>query len=326
MKALLSIAVVLVVLLFLIPHVLYFFIWLAGKIFAFKVAYKPFLVSSLILVLLCAVIMVYGFFVGRTKYEVKKVDLNFADLPAAFDGYRIVQISDLHLGYMHDCKDFLSAAMDEVNAQNPDIICFTGDLVSHGHKEIDGLEPIITKLKSKDGIFSVMGNHDYSPYTLMNDSMRQAEIAALVSCERNELGWKLLMNENVIIRRGNDSIAVAGVENQSYSFSRQLRFGDLGKALDGTNGMFTVLLSHDPTFWKAEVLPQSKVQLTLSGHTHAAQIKIGDFTPASWVFDETDGLYAENGRYLYVNIGLGCVVPIRVGATPEITVIELHRD
>ena len=198
------------------------------------------------------------------------------------------------------------------------------DLVSGTHEEMDGLTPILQKLSAKDGVFSVMGNHDYAPYIEMDDSLREKEISVLQERVRGELAWVLLLNQNRVIKRGNDSIAIAGVENQSYSFTRHLQYGDLKKALKGVDGVFTVLLSHDPTHWRAEILPETGVPLTLSGHTHAAQIKIFGFTPASWVFKETDGLYEEDGRYLYVNIGLGGVVPFRLGATPEITVIDLH--
>lgn len=324
MKFLLMIGSVLVAALFLLPQLVWLLAWAAGKIFAFRVAYKPFLIASCVLVALSLCVFVYGYTAGRTHYEVKHVDLEFVTLPQAFDGYRIVQISDLHLGLMHGCEDFLSAAVDEINSMNPDAICFTGDLVSGTHEEMDGLTPILQKLSAKDGVFSVMGNHDYAPYIEMDDSLREKEISVLQERVRGELAWVLLLNQNMVIKRGNDSIAIAGVENQSYSFTRHLQYGDLKKALKGVDGVFTVLLSHDPTHWRAEILPETDVPLTLSGHTHAAQIKIFGYTPASWVFKETDGLYEEDGRYLYVNIGLGGVVPFRLGATPEITVIDLH--
>lgn len=324
MRTFITVSAVICLLMFIVPQILFGFGWAAGKIFAFRLSYKPFFITSVFLVVLSLIILIYGHFAGMRKYEVKEIKIESAILPKSFDGYRIVQLSDIHLKSMEGNEKFLEQVVEKVNSLQPDIICITGDLTTYIHTEIDPFAAVLKGLRATDGVCSIMGNHDYAPYTPFKKvSERREAIEKLIEKERNLLGWDLLMNENRIIRRGGDSIAVAGVENQSYSFNRNLQFADLNKALAGTSGMFTVLLTHDPAHWRAEVLPETDVPLTLSGHTHAAQIKIGNFTPASWVFKETDGLYEQDGRYLYINAGLGGVVPFRLGAYPEITLIEL---
>ena len=248
-------------------------------------------------------------------------DFTLEKLDEDYTNHTFLQVSDSEVGEdgVGEWIDNVKQTAEETNAA---FIIHTGDICYE-----DGLRTHLSGMNSGNmpaPVRYIMGNHDYAPYIEMDDSLREKEISVLQERVRGELAWVLLLNQNRVIKRGNDSIAIAGVENQSYSFTRHLQYGDLKKALKGVDGVFTVLLSHDPTHWRAEILPETGVPLTLSGHTHAAQIKIFGFTPASWVFKETDGLYEEDGRYLYVNIGLGGVVPFRLGATPEITVIDLH--
>lgn len=326
MKFLIVISLLLGSILFVFPQVLYGLAALVGKLFVFKVSYKPFLFASIILVSIWFVAVIYGHFIGRTRYEIKQESISFANLPDSFDGYRIVQISDLHLDGLRGNTGFLDKVVESINALQPDMICFTGDLVSFTHEEMDAYIPALKKLQARDGVYSVLGNHDYAPYvSFPKESMRSEAVHALIDKERS-LGWNVLLNKSRIVYRGKDSIAIVGVENQSCGAHSVVKRGKLLAAQSGVESMFRILLSHDPSHWKAEVLPQTDIPLTLSGHTHAMQLRIGKYTPSTWLYPECDGLYEEQGRYLYVNIGLGGTLPCRIGAIPEITLIELKKN
>lgn len=311
--------------LIILPHLIYIIVRLAGWIFHFHCNYRPFGYTALSLLALWLVLDIYGHVWGRFFYEQKNITLNFSNLPDSFRGYKVVHISDLHLDGWEGHEKKMQEIVNEINALNPDAICFTGDLVSLSEDELASFVPILSQLKARDGVYSILGNHDYLPYNrFWTDRERQAHLQKLIDMERNQLGWNLLLNENAVIRHGNDSIAILGSENQSLGVHHIVQRGDLHKAMEGTDGMFRILLSHDPTHWRGEVLGKTDIPLTLSGHTHGGQMNVlGLFYVSTFIYKEHAGLYSENNQHLYVNIGLGGTMPVRIGATPEITVITL---
>lgn len=284
----------------------------------------PFIGTGLTLAVLCAIIILYGSFVGRTRFEVKEVTYTSARLPQAFDGYRILQLSDLHIGSFVGNAPAIQKLVDMVNAQPPDLIVFTGDLVNHRAIELDEFLKILSEMKAKDGVYSILGNHDYGPYFRWKSQQDMDNNLVELEKKQKSMGWKLLNNSHDFIVQGNDSIALIGVENEGEPpFSQH---GDLPKAMADTNGMFKILLSHNPTHWRREVLPKSDIDLMLAGHTHAMQLQLGDYSPASLIYPEWGGMYLEGSRGLYVNVGIGYVgLPFRFGAWPEITVLTLRR-
>lgn len=284
----------------------------------------PFIGTGLTLAVLCAIIILYGSFVGRTRFEVKEVTYTSARLPQAFDGYRILQLSDLHIGSFVGNAPAIQKLVDMVNAQHPDLIVFTGDLVNHRAIELDEFLKILTEMKAKDGVYSILGNHDYGPYFRWKSQQDMDNNLVELEKKQKSMGWKLLNNSHDFIIQGNDSIALIGVENEGEPpFSQH---GDLPKAMADTDGMFKILLSHNPTHWRREVLPKSDIDLMLAGHTHAMQLQLGNYSPASLIYPEWGGMYLEGTRGLYVNVGIGYVgLPFRFGAWPEITVLTLRR-
>ena len=243
---------------------------------------------------LIALVALYGLLVGWKTLTVKQVELQFADLPKEFDGYKIVQLSDLHVGTHGQRTAFLKKVVHRTNAENPDLVVFTGDLV----------------------------NHDYCFYGMKErpTDLRQ-ESRKVVEAERR-MGWDVLLNAHRIIRRNEAQIAIAGVENTGKPPFPEL--GDLKEAIAGIpEGVFTILLSHDPSHWRMEVLPETDIPLTFSGHTHAAQVKLGRWSPAKWMYPEWGGLYTEDSQRLFVSEGLGGSIPFRLGTRPEIVVIVL---
>ncbi len=268
--------------------------------------------------------VLFGAIWGKEYFQVKQVTFSSPDLPAAFDGYRILQLSDIHSGSWKGNAEALQRAVALCNAQHPDLAVFTGDLVNSRADEMKEFMPVFSKLHAEDGVFSVLGNHDYGTYVRWNnEAERLANIDTLVVREE-QMGWKMLMNDHRIIRRGKDSIALIGVENSGRPpFPDR---GDLPRAQQGTEGMFKVLLSHDPTHWRRSVLPDTDIQLMLAGHTHDMQVNLFGFSFSRFIYPEYKGLYLQDGRGLYVNIGLGYVLfPMRLGAWPEITVITLRK-
>ena len=263
----------------------------------------------------------YGALIERNCFRIKEVSISFKDLPEAFDGYRIVHISDIHARSFSGREKQLARAIDKINGLNPDIAAFTGDLITLAPDELDSLAPILGRIKA--GTFSVLGNHDYSIYSSASEDARQAQLEDLIAREK-ALGWELLLDENRIISKGSDSIAVIGVQNTSPSRHFPSK-GDLKKASEGTDGVFRIVLSHDPMHWENELLGQD-YPLTLSGHTHAMQLSLLGWSPSSLLFDHHRGLYTRDGQSLYVNPGLGeTIFPARIGVRPEITVITLNR-
>lgn len=270
-------------------------------------------------------ILLYGTFVGSRQFEVKHVEVAFDTLPAAFDGYRITLFSDVHAGSFSDNRiNFLKAAVDSINAQQSDVIIFAGDLQNQRPQEVEPFRHVLSRLKAPDGIFSVMGNHDYANY--LGDEVSYAEKYDnedyIVSLQY-DMGWTVLNNGRRYIHRGADSIVIAGMENDGVG--RFPAKGDISRALWGvTLQQFVVMIEHDPTSWRRRILPKSHSQLTLSGHTHAMQFELFGWSPVAFLCKEYDGLYQKAGRYLYVTKGLGGVIPFRFGAPGEIVVITLR--
>ncbi len=280
-----------------------------------------------ILILLPIAIILFGYCYGSRHFVVKECEVCFDSLPPQFDGYRIVQFSDFHAGAFHCGHDKdVSRLIDLINAQQGDIICFTGDLVTRESSELEGFTDELRRLKAHDGVYSVMGNHDYSLYRRISLAERKADIQNLQRLQRS-FGWNLLLNDKKIISKGNDSIAIIGVENDGTP-PHFPAYANLPKALDGIDSnTFKVLLSHDPTHWKRNVMPETNINLTISGHTHAGQLLIFGWSPVDLVYKEWTGLYEHNGRYLHISNGVGCVpLPFRIGAWPEINVITLKRN
>ena len=274
-------------------------------------------------------IMWWGAIVTPGKIEVKEVELAFDNLPDAFDGYRIVQWSDAHLGTYNGRTAIVERQINTINDLHPDMICFTGDLVSRKTDEALPYRDLLTKLRAPDGVFSVLGNHDYDNYVRWDDEqVKLADRKAL--CDMQQVvGWRLLNDDYAIIKRGGDQIVVIGTENYGdHPFEKR---GNLARAYSGLrDNNFKIELQHNPYAWRANTLPNSNIDLMLAGHTHAWQIllKLGDWqwSPACLRYPEWGGAYREGNQQLYVNIGTGMVgPPMRIGATPEITVITLRK-
>lgn len=268
--------------------------------------------------------ILFGAIKGKENFKVREVTFTSANLPEEFDGYMVMQLSDIHSGSWKGNPKALKKAIDLCNRQNADLALFTGDLVNSRSDELLEFTEIFSELKAKDGVYSVLGNHDYGTYVKWNsEADRIANIDSLIARE-NRMGWRMLNNSHTIIRRGNDSIAVIGVENSGRPpFPDYAR---LKEASAGTEGMFQILMSHDPTHWRRQILPESDIELTLSGHTHDMQITFFGLSVSSFIYPEHNGMYMEGERGLYVNIGLGHVLfPMRLGAWPEITVITLKK-
>lgn len=285
------------------------------------VTFKKAFLWGLWIMVLPPLLITYGVLVGRNRFEVTQVELTIPDIPEAFDGYRIVHISDIHARSFASREDKLAEAAEMINALKPDLIAFTGDLITLSPDELNTLENSLSSLKAKDGVFSILGNHDYSMYSDADQETKEKHLERLIR-KQKELGWNLLLNENRIIRKNRDSIAIIGVENTSPSKYFPSR-GNLTKASDGTEGLFRIVLSHDPMHWDAEMVGKD-YPLTLSGHTHAMQMSILGWSPSSLMFDQYRGLYTKGEQHLYVNIGLGeTIFPARIGTRPEITLITL---
>lgn len=332
LKFMILVPVVLALLLTLSIHLLWGFTWLIGKIFHFGVSYGLCRWITICTVALAWLTLAYGYIFGRFQLDINQRSYESVTLPTSFHGYRIVHLSDIHLSTFNGHPDFLERLVDSVNSQQPDLICFTGDLVTIGVEEAQPFEDILKKLQAKDGVISVLGNHDFLIYRRDYKSNRErtAAVDELTNYERDVLGWKLLRNQSLKIARGADTITILGVDN--YSCKDQgfhtVSYGDLDKAMSGTDG-FRILLTHDPTHWRNQVVGQTNIPLTLSGHTHDAQFKIFGWSPSSRLFPEHAGWYHESSedltQSLYVNVGIGCTLPVRIGVNPEITVIDLFR-
>ena len=280
--------------------------------------------ACLLLLLLPWYVLLYGTFVGVRQLEVRHVEFTSEDLPAVFDGYRIVQFSDAHVSSFTGWRrQILQRAMDSINAQQGDMIVFTGDLQNKQPAEIGPHGQLLACLKAKDGVYSVLGNHDYPMYVACDSCQRKEHLNKTIALEK-KAGWKVLRNSHSVIRRGGDSIVIAGMENDGEGRFPQL--GDIGRTLRGVSPQaFVVMLEHSPTAWRRRILPQSHSQLTLSGHTHGGQFALLGCSPTVLHYSENGGMYYEGDRAINVSTGLGGVIPIRFGVPPEIVVITLRK-
>lgn len=274
-----------------------------------------------------------GFIYGinnRYKYKIRTVKLSFKNLPAAFRGLKIVQLSDIHTGSFDD-HNAVARGIQEALNQQPDMIFFTGDLVNNKAEEVDDYRELFSTLKAPMGVFSTLGNHDYGDYVAWDSPQAKKANLDTLKKAHADFGWKLLMNEHVVIERGDDKIALIGIENWSAKINFP-KYGDMAAAYAGLpekNIPFKILLSHDPSHWDAQVVPEYKdVDLALAGHTHGMQFGIEvpwlKWSPVQYVYKKWAGLYQEGSQYLYVNRGFGFLgYPGRLGIMPEITVFEL---
>ncbi len=285
--------------------------------------------TGLILSVIPFISVLYGMVKGRFQFQVEKVPLSFDDLPSAFEGLRIVQISDVHTGSLHGHKEEIEKAIALLNAQKPDIVLFTGDMVNNYTEEMQGWLPVFSKINARIGKFASLGNHDYGDY--YEWETKEAKEKNLEDLKENirAMGFRLLLNEAEPVTINGDSIDILGVENWGLPPFKQ--YGDLKATLAQSKNNFRILLSHDPTHWDAQVREMSDIQLTLSGHTHGMQfgINLGNikWSPVKYKYPRWAGLYTEGKQHLYVNRGFGYIgYPGRVGMLPEITLFELHRS
>lgn len=276
---------------------------------------------GLVLVLAELYILFHGTMVSTDRLNVRQVTIEFDDLPKAFDGYRIAQFTDVHLGSMKD--ELMLRAVTAIDDMRPDLIVFTGDIQNMGPDELPRFAQTLKRLKAKDGVMSVLGNHDYSRYVNLppDEALRNERMTRDFE---TSVGWQLLLNDNRIVRRGSDSIVIAGGENDGRPpFPAK---ADLKKAMRGIHAKsFVVMLQHDPSAWRRHILPLTNAQLTLSGHTHGGQISLFGLRPTELVGKEDDGLYVEGKRKLFVSTGLGGFVPFRFYMNPEVVEITLKK-
>lgn len=305
-----------------LPKVLFVLSSLAGRlarrIFRLRRNWGNYI--GLVLVLGELYVLFTGTMAGPDHLRVRRVTIEAAGLPRAFDGYRIVQFSDIHLGSMR--AELLERAVTEMNSLRPDLIAFTGDIQNMRPQELTRYAPILARLHAEDGIYSVLGNHDYTLYVpkLSEEQKRQNE--SMTRDFQTSLDWNLLLNDRRILRRGQDSIVIAGEENDGRPPFPQK--ADIRRTLRGiAPSSFVVILQHDPSAWRRSILPQSHVQLTLSGHTHGGQMSLFGLRPTELTGTEDDGLYREGNRALYVSTGLGGFVPFRFHMDPEVVEITL---
>lgn len=267
-------------------------------------------------------------FSNKYNYKVKKLKLNYSNLPASFKGLKVVQISDIHSGSFTD-KAAVHKGVEKVLQLNPDLILFTGDLVNNKSDEMENYMDAFSQLKAPMGVYSTLGNHDYGDYVQWPSKEAKRQNLERLKEVHAQLGWRLLMNENVVLERNGEQIAVIGVENWS-SKARFPKYGNLAKAHAGTENIpFKILMSHDPSHWDAEVRPEyGDIDLMLAGHTHGMQFGVEipwlKWSPVQYVYKQWAGLYEEGRQKLYVNRGFGFIgYPGRVGILPEITLFEL---
>lgn len=274
--------------------------------------------------------MLYGILFGAHDYRVRRVKIAFKNLPASFDGLKIVQISDIHSGSFYN-KAAVKKGIELIMKQKADIIFFTGDLVNTMATEVEEYIEVFDKISAPMGVYSILGNHDYGDYKHWDSEEDKKNNLRNLIKAHSRMGWNILLNENRILERNGEKIALLGVENWGAG-KRWPKYGKLDKAYAGSEHIpFKLLLSHDPSHWDAQVRPDYKdINLMLSGHTHGFQFGVEvagiKWSPVQYVYKQWGGLYKEGEQYLYVNRGFGYIgFPGRVGMPPEVTVIELKK-
>lgn len=341
-----SMHVMALLLLFLLPKILISIPLFFEDMFRFtrwtsnKFIYKKIITNSRSILLtkivltaagLLTLSIIYGVFVGKYNFKVREETIAFKDLPVGFDGLKVLQISDLHVGSW-DNKEAIEKGIEMINAQEYDILLFTGDFVNTLATEADPWIEALQKIKTpKYGKFAVLGNHDYGEYVKWDtEAAKEANFTAIKN-NIEKSGFKLLLNENVVLKNNNDSIYLLGVENWGLNFKKA---GDLKKTSENVpTDAFKIVMTHDPSHWDAEIVNhQQKYQLTLSGHTHGMQFgfdipSVLEWSPAEYIYPEWGGLYNKGHQYIYVNRGFGFhAYSGRVGIWPEITVLELKKS
>jgi hypothetical protein len=275
-------------------------------------------------------VIAYGIFKARYNFKIHHVKLTFNHLPKEFHGLKVVQISDLHLGSYNHQFHILERAIKKINQLEPDLLFFTGDLVNNFAWELRGWRKAFRHFSPKISKYAVLGNHDYGDYSKWDSKKAKQENFEAIKSFYKENDFKLLLNETEIIEKENEKIAIIGVENWGNPPFKQ--YGDLQKALKGTEDIpFKILLSHDPSHWTEEVINQTNIALTLSGHTHGMQaalkLKNKEWSPIKYKYKHWAGLYEQNNQFLYVNRGLGWLgFPGRLGMRPEITSIKFLKS
>ena len=271
--------------------------------------------------------LVYGFS-NKYNYQVKRLQLAFTNLPASFKGLKIVHISDIHSGSFND-KHSVELGIKKIMEEKPDIILFTGDLVNDAAHEMTDYIELFSTLNAPMGVYSTLGNHDYGDYINWKSVEEKSANLERLKQIHGEMGWRLLMNEHVELQKGDEKIALLGIENWGAKANFP-KYGDLSKAHAGAKHYpFKILMSHDPSHWDAQVRPSyPDIDLMLAGHTHGMQfgVEIPGFrwSPVQYIYKQWAGLYEEGVQKLYVNRGYGFIgYPGRVGILPEITVLEL---
>ena len=272
-------------------------------------------------------LMWWGALINRFNIDVNEVDVPIQSLPVSFEGYRIAQISDLHVGTYGDDTTYIAELVETINDLNVDAVVFTGDIVNRNSAELLPFVETLSKIKAKDGVYSVLGNHDYGDYSDWETPEAKEENLKLMHQLQKRMNWNLLLNETKFVYRENDSIAIVGVENLGDPpFKNYGSLADAYPVINDSN--VKILLSHNPAHWERDIRNQNNknIALTLSGHTHAMQMSIAGVSPAALRYKYWGGLYVDdNNRYLNVNVGIGEVaIPTRIGATPEITVLTLR--
>ena len=278
------------------------------------------------------IFFLYSIFVTRTDYNIKEVQLYYDNLPDGFDGYRLAFISDIHIGTMLDAIDELEGLFEMIDEAGVSAVFFGGDMVNVHHSEVDEyILGVFSSLKPRDGVFMVFGNHDTGAYMKNSSEAKRSNNMASLEQKMQSTGWVVLRDSTVYIHKGGDSIAVTGIDyseqllkfRHSMDVVDSVEFGHIYNNVDCS--LFNITISHLPHLWRT-ICDNGYSDLTLSGHIHAMQMKIGSFSPAKFMYKEWSGLYESDNGKLYINDGIGCVGYLaRFGARPEITVIELHR-
>lgn len=275
------------------------------------------------------VVIIYGIFAGRTQVIVEQQNLYFENLPDELDNFRIVQISDIHLGSFGKNPQVIKATMQKVEALHPDLLLFTGDIVNNFREEMNGFETYLSGFSAKYGKYAILGNHDYGDYYQWPDSVGKKENLRLIEHGLINSGFKLLLNQWEKINVKDTAFALIGVENWGHKPFPQ--YANLDAAMSGVpSNLFRILMSHDPAHWDSIVVPETDIPLTFSGHTHGGQLGFKicglEFSPMYFIQKRWGGLYKSDNQFLYVNRGLGTIgFPGRIEMNPEITLLTLHR-
>lgn len=309
-----------------VPKLVFTIVDLLGRGIAWKIpSLLPYLHKGAIILAVCmAALQVVGSTYGWRLLRTERTFIRLPKMASAFNGYKIIQISDIHLGSYSGDTSLMEQMVDSINHQHPDLIVFTGDMVNTASNEVTPFIRTLSRLRAKDGVLSILGNHDYCLYHPgLTPKQQKEEVNRIIRAQR-AMGWNVLLNAHHTIYRGEDSLVVAGVEN--IGKPPFPTYGHLDKALQGVKSdACIVLLSHDPWHWRNQVVGKTPISLTLSGHTHALQMQVGHFSPAAWFMPEWGGLYQKGEQKLYVSTGIGGNVPYRLGAWPKIEVLTLHN-